>query len=134
MSRSLAPSHVFLHSQCMSRALIDSFCTSLAGATASDPTTELDSWKVGGKMFACFGSKDGGQGVSVKTDHVDTAALLIDAGAAVRAPYFHKSGGRLPFDTTAHDEMRHRVIVSYDIIRKSLPKALRAGLAARQEG
>ena len=117
----------------VTRNEVDAVCRDLPGAEAAVPP-ELVSWKVGGKMFACFGSKDGGQGVSVKTDHVDTAALLIDAGAAVRAPYFHKSGGRLPFDTTAHDEMRHRVIVSYDIIRKSLPKALRAGLAARQEG
>ena len=119
MSRSLAPSHVFLHSQCMSRALIDSFCTSLAGATASDPTTELDSWKVGGKMFACFGDRI--DGVCVKTDGVDTAQMLIDAGAATKAPYFHKSWVLVGFDADPA-EIEHRLAVSYQIIVKGLPK------------
>lgn len=117
----------------VTREDVDAVCASLPGAVAAVPP-ELVSWKVGGKMFACFGGEADMQGVSVKTNHVDTAAMLIDAGAAVRAPYFHKSWVRLPFETTTPDEMRHRVIVSYDIIRKSLPKAVKATLAARQEG
>jgi hypothetical protein len=31
-------------------------------------------------------------GVSVKTDSVETAQMLIDAGVGVKAPYFHRSG------------------------------------------
>ena len=73
----------------MSRAFVNQICAAHPGATAADPTTELDSWKVGGKMFACFGDRI--DGVCVKTDSIDTAAMLIETGAASRAPYFHKS-------------------------------------------
>lgn len=110
----------------MSRALVNSICTTHPGATASDPTTELDSWKVGGKMFACFGDRI--DGVCVKTDSVETAAMLIDAGAATKAPYFHKSWVLVSFDS-AEEELRHRIAVSYDIIFKALPKKVRAEIA-----
>lgn len=106
----------------MSRTLVNQICAALPGATAADPTTELDSWKVGGKMFACFGDRI--DGVCVKTDSVDTAAMLIDAGAATKAPYFHKSWVLVSFDS-AEDELRHRIAVSYDIIFKALPKKAR---------
>ena len=48
-----------------------------------------DAWKVGGKMFACIGA--GVPGVPVKTDRIETAGMLIDAGVGARAPYFHRS-------------------------------------------
>ena len=86
------------------------------------PATELDSWKVGGKMFACFGDRI--NGVCAKTDSIETATMLIDSGAATKAPYFHKSWVLVDFDTS-DDEMRHRLQVSYDIIVKALPKWLR---------
>ena len=110
----------------MSRALINHICAEYAGATASDPRTELDSWKVGGKMFACFGDRI--DGVCVKTDSIETAQMLIDAGAARRAPYFHKSWVLVDFDS-AEDELRHRIVTSYDIIFKTLPKKLRDQIA-----
>lgn len=106
----------------MSRAIVNTICAAHPGATASDPATELDSWKVGGKMFACFGDRI--DGVCLKTDSVETAQMLIDAGAARRAPYFHKSWVLVDFDS-AEDELRHRIAVSYDIIFKALPKKLR---------
>ena len=106
----------------MSRALVNKICAAHPGATASDPTTELDSWKVGGKMFACFGDRI--DGVCVKTDSIETATMLIDAGAATKAPYFHKSWVLVPFDS-AEEELRHRIGASYDIIFKALPKKLR---------
>lgn len=109
----------------MSRTRVNTICAGFPGATASDPTTELDSWKVGGKMFACFGQKI--DGVSLKTDSVDTAQMLIDAGAATRAPYFHKSWVLVSFDS-AEDELQHRIAVSYDIIFKALPKKVRDGI------
>lgn len=106
----------------MTRTLVNRICAALPGATAADPTTELDSWKVGGKMFACFGDRS--DGVCVKTDSIETAAMLIDAGAATEAPYFHKSWVLVSFGS-AEDEMRHRLTVSYDIIFKALPKKVR---------
>lgn len=110
----------------MTRTLVDKLCAAHPGATAADPTTELDSWKVGGKMFACFG--DLIDGVCVKTDSTETAAMLIDAGAATKAPYFHKSWVLVSFDS-AEEELRHRIAVSYDIIFKALPKKVREEIA-----
>ena len=109
----------------MSRDLINQICATYPGAAASDPTTELDSWKVGGKMFACFGDRI--DGVCLKTDSIETAAMLIDAGAATKAPYFHKSWVLVPI-SAEEDEMRHRITPSYQIIRASLPKKIQAEL------
>ena len=110
----------------MTRKLVDQICASFPGARASDPATELDSWKVGGKMFACFGDRI--DGVAVKTDSIDTALMLIDAGAATRAPYFHKSWVLVDFDSDP-EELRHRIAVSYDIIFRALPKKTREAIA-----
>jgi predicted DNA-binding protein (MmcQ/YjbR family) len=110
----------------MSRDLVNMLCAGHRGATASDPTTELDSWKVGGKMFACFGDRI--DGVALKTDSVETAQMLIDAGAATKAPYFHKSWVLVPFDSPK-DELQHRIAMSYDIILKGLPKKTQAAIS-----
>ncbi|SFJ33972.1 MmcQ/YjbR family DNA-binding protein [Jannaschia pohangensis] len=114
----------------MTRADIDTICAALPGATPAG-AGELDSWKVGGKMFACMaggdtrGSEDG---VSVKCPDVETATMLIDAGAARKAKYFHRSWVRLPYADTDRDEAEHRIRVSYDTVRASLPKATREAL------
>lgn len=76
-------------------------------------------------MFACFGDRI--DGVCTKTDSGETAAMLIDAGAATKAPYFHKSWVLVAFDSDA-DELRHRITTSYDIISKALPKKTREAL------
>jgi len=111
----------------MTRHEIDTLCATHPGAIASDPTTELDSWKVGGKMFACFGDRI--DGVCVKTDSIDTAAMLIETGAASRAPYFHKSWVLVSLTASA-DELTHRIATSYAIIHKSLSKKAREAIAA----
>ena len=111
----------------MNRSDIDDICNGFAGAVASDPATELDSWKVGGKMFACFGDRI--DGVCTKTDSVETASMLIDAGAATKAPYFHKSWVLVPFGTD-RGELEHRLKVSYEIIVKGLPKKVQASLGS----
>ena len=92
-------------------------------AHASDG--ELPSWKVGGKMFACIGAVT--PGVSVKTDSIETAEMLIDAGAGVKAPYFHRSWVNLPWETP-EDELRYRLAASYRLVRGRLPKKVQAGL------
>ena len=116
----------------VSRDQVDAVCASMPGATLAHPP-ELISWKVAGKMFVCFGGDGDLSGVSVKTDSADTAAMLIDAGVAIRAPYFHKSWVRLRFDETDLDELTHRVTVSYDLVRKSLTKAQRDALPEREK-
>lgn len=101
------------------------------GVVHATAVNELPSLKVGGKMFATFGHVD--PGVSVKTDSTDTAAMLIDAGVAGRAPYFHRSWVRLP-EAVTEDELRHRLGLSYDLVRASLKKIDREALPQRETG
>src|SRR5262249_54300183 len=89
----------------MSREMVSAICRTFPGAEVSDPWGGgHDAWKVGGKMFACIGAVT--PGVSVKTDSIETAQMLIDAGVGVKAPYFHRSWVNLPWGTS-EDELRY---------------------------
>lgn len=111
----------------MSREQVNAICRELPDAEVSDPWGGgHDAWKIGGKMFACIGSVT--PGVSVKTDSVETAQMLIDAGVGVKAPYFHRSWVNLPWDTD-EDELRYRLENAYRIVRGGLTKKLQAQLA-----
>ena len=110
----------------MSRELVNAICAELPGAEVSDPWGGgHDAWKVGGKMFACIGAVM--PGVSVKTDSIETAEMLIDAGVAVKAPYFHRSWVNLPWGSE-EAELRHRIEQSYRLVRAGLPKRVQATL------
>jgi predicted DNA-binding protein (MmcQ/YjbR family) len=76
-------------------------------------------------MFACIGAVM--PGVSVKTDSIETAEMLIDAGIGVKAPYFHRSWVNLPWGIS-EDELRHRLKASYKLVRSGLAKKLQAQL------
>ncbi len=111
----------------MSRDAINRICATFPGAEVSDPWGGgHDAWKVGGKMFASIGAV--ATGVSVKTDSVETAQMLIDAGVGSRAAYFHRSWLHLPQDA-APDELEHRLRTSYRIVRGGLTKKAQAALA-----
>ena len=111
----------------MSRKLVNAICRTYPGATVSDPWGGgHDAWKVGGKMFACVGSVT--PGVSVKTDSIETAEMLIDAGVGVKAPYLHRAWINVPWGTS-EDELRHRLAASYKLVRASLTKKAQAELA-----
>lgn len=115
----------------MTRDHFDALCAAHAGATLSGPG-ELDAWKVGSKMFACFGHEEkravNTEYVSVKCPDVETATMLIDAGAARKAPYFHRSWVQLDLDSLETEEAAHRVAVSYEKVRSGLPKSVREAL------
>jgi predicted DNA-binding protein (MmcQ/YjbR family) len=112
----------------MSRKLVNAICRTFPGAEVSDPWGGgHDAWKVGGKMFACIGAVM--PGVSVKTDSVEAAQMLIDAGIGVKAPYFHRSWVNLPWGTPK-DELRYRLTASYRLVRSSLAKRVQAELDA----
>ena len=116
----------------MSREMVNRIAATYPGAENSDPWGGgHDAWKVGGKMFASVGSV--GDGVSLKTPDVETAQMLIDAGAGVKAPYFHRSWIHLLFDGIDEGEFRHRMDVSYDTIRSGLTKKAQAALAPRDD-
>ncbi len=115
----------------MARRSINAICKKLPGAEVSDPWGGgHDAWKVGGKMFACIGAST--PGVSVKTDSIETATMLIEAGVGVKAPYFHRSWILLPWETEKQ-ELRHRIIESYRIVRAGLTKKAQAALAPLDE-
>lgn len=111
------------------RKTVNAICAPFPGAEKSDPWGGgHDAWKVGGKMFACIGSVT--KGISVKTDSIETAEMLIESGIGIKAPYFHKSWILLPEDV-AEEELRHRLESSYDIVRAGLTKKAQAALPAR---
>ena len=112
----------------MDRQGVNSICKAFPGAEVSDPWGGgHDAWKVGGKMFACIGAM--GQGVSVKTDSVETAQLVIEAGRAEKAPYFHRSWVLLPWGLVPDAEFEERLRTSYALIRAGLTKKAQAALA-----
>ncbi len=119
----------------MTRADVDSFCAAYPGAVLSGPG-ELDSWKVGGKMFVCYSGEakgdavEGSQatGFSVKTPSIETATMLIETGVGEVAAYFHRSWVRLPFAAIDPNEAAHRIAVSFDTIRAGLTAKVRATL------
>lgn len=113
----------------LDRALVNRFCASFPGAAVSQPFgPDHDCWKVGGKMFAFIGQ--GGDGVSVKTDHADTARLLIEVGRAIRAPNLHASWARIPLGRVPDAELCERIATSYALIRAGLPTKVQAGLSS----
>ncbi len=111
----------------MSRKLVNELSGAYPGAERSDPWGGgHDCWKVGGKIFALIGVTE--ERVTVKCDSIETAAMLIDAGVAKKAPYMHRSWISLDCDAP-EDELAHRIRQSYLIIRNSLPRKLQEGLA-----
>lgn len=110
----------------MSREWVNKICAAFPGAEVSDPWGGgHDAWKVGGKMFASMGAVT--PGVSVKTDSIETAEMLIDTGVGEKAPYFHRSWVLLPFDTP-DEELRYRLAQSYRLVRSRLTKKAQAAL------
>ncbi len=111
----------------MSRETVNAICKTLPGAEVSDPWGGgHDAWKIGGKMFASMGAIM--HGVSIKTDSIETAGMLIEAGVGMRAPYFHRSWINISWDME-ETELRQRLAVSYHLIRAGLPKKVQASLA-----
>ena len=110
----------------MSRDAVNAICRTFPGAEVSDPWGGgHDAWKVGGKMFASIGSKT--PGVSIKTDSIETAEMLIEMGVGRKAPYFHRSWINVPLDLPEH-ELRQRLADSYRIVRAGLTRKAQAAL------
>ncbi len=111
----------------MSRATVNAICKTFPGAEVSDPWgCGHDAWKVGGKMFASMGAIM--EGVSIKTDSIETAQMLIEAGVGIKAPYFHRSWINISWDMD-EAELAARLAASYRLIRATLPKKVQAALA-----
>ncbi len=114
----------------MTRALVNAYAASLPGASVSDPWGGgHDTWKVGGKMFAGVGARDD-HGVDVKCPDPETAQMVIEMGHGLRAKYLHASWVTVPFGLVGDDELRERILTSYQLIRAKLPRKVQAGLGA----
>ncbi len=112
----------------MSRAAANAICAALPGAEVSDPWGGgHDCWKVGGKSFAIMGAIS--EGVAVKTESVEMADVLVEAGVAERDKYLHRSWVKVSWDLP-EDELRQRIATSYGLIRAALPKKVQATLGA----
>ena len=110
------------------RDTVKSLACALPGATVDHNFgPEIDSWKVGGKLFAIAGA----EGVSVKCPDRETAAMLVEVGQAEPAPYLahagwvRVTGQALEDGTVTKDDLVHRLRVSHETIVASLPKRAR---------
>ena len=117
----------------MTRDDINAYCASLPGSENSDPWGGgHDVWKVGEKSYVFMGAE--GTGCSVKCYSQETADMLIEIGAAQKAPYLTRGGWvHLKFATTEPEEIRHRLRISYLTVRRSLTKKLQATLGPEPE-
>ena len=109
------------------RDLVQTFAAALPGATLDHNFgPAIDSWKVGGKLFATAGA----EGVSVKCPDRETAAMLVEVGQAAPAPYLAHAGWvrvsaeALAAGNVTEADLEHRLRVSYDTIVATLPKRL----------
>jgi predicted DNA-binding protein (MmcQ/YjbR family) len=120
----------------MTRAEFDALCASHPSAVLSGPG-ELDAWKIGGKMFACFGHVDtratNDDHAVVRCQDNDMAQMLIETGAARKPAYFRGAWVRLDLADLDPGEAAHRVAISYDTIRRGLTKKVQATLPPRED-
>lgn len=120
-------SHAIAQSGVMTEAEIAHACLSCPGATRVVQWRGARVFKVGDKVFAILPAD--GSRLTLKCADPETAALLIEVGAARRAPHLPR-GGWVSLDRagTPDDEMRARVETSYRTVRASLPKSVRETL------
>lgn len=115
----------------MNTETLRQYCLSKPGATESFPFDESSLvFKVGGKIFALLDIESRPPTINLKCDP-ERAVQLREENSAV-APGFHMNkrhwntvtvGGSLR-SSDLHDWVDH----SYELVMKSLPKAVRAGL------
>lgn len=112
------------------RQRVAAICERLPGVEVAHVWGGLyETWQVRARIFAGIGTAT--PGVAVKCRDVETAQMLIEAGVGGQARYFHRSWVLLP-EAVDEDELAHRLVLSYDIVRAKLPKRVRADLPARE--
>lgn len=111
----------------MTPAEIKTHCLSHPGASHVVQWGDDHVFKVAGKMFAAHGSY--GVAITLKCESPDAAAMLIEIGAARRAPYLPR-GGWVSFDLDDLEdhELRARLTASYEMVKGGLPKRVQAEL------
>ena len=111
----------------MPAAPIDDFCATLSAAKCVQSFgPEHNVWKIGGKVFAIVSIPRGS--VSFKCADIEAAQMLIESGAAHKAPYCHASWAMVVQGEMPDEELFARLTASYTIMRRSLPKKVQADL------
>ena len=93
------------------------------------PNTERDTpfgpetvvWKINSHMFAAY--TENGAGLSVRTSNMARALAVIRQGRPASAPFLTGGGWVvLPWETQP-EELRLRLIESYNLVRRDWPEA-----------
>ena len=117
----------------MTQALED-HAASLPGAWMVVQWMGAHVFKVGpgekAKVFAIFADKTAR--VTLKYADAETAAFLIEIGAAEKAPHLPRGGwAAFAFNDVDEDDLKGRIETSYDAVRATLTKAAQAEIAPR---
>lgn len=107
--------------------------SAFSGATASYPFDETTRvYKVGGKIFAICGDNDDPVRVSVKCDP-DLAEELREQYPNIVTPGYHLNKRHWNTvtlnDSVNDDDLRDWLAHSYDLVFRSLPRAMRTEIA-----
>jgi predicted DNA-binding protein (MmcQ/YjbR family) len=107
----------------MDTAAFNVFCATLPHSTHVVQWGGADVWKVGGKVFAIAGWRDGeGLSVSFKVTPIGFE-ILSDAEGCRPAPYLASRGMKwIQATDIADPDLMHHVRASYEIIASALPK------------
>jgi predicted DNA-binding protein (MmcQ/YjbR family) len=120
----------------MTREAFDALCAARPGAVLSGPG-ELDAWKVGGRMFACYGGietrETNTETVVVRVPDEGTARMLMETGAAHKPRYFRGAWVGLTLADLDAEEAAHRVAISYATIRGALTRKAQAALPPMED-
>jgi predicted DNA-binding protein (MmcQ/YjbR family) len=106
--------------QPMREEFVDRHCRALPRAQRDQPFgPETVVWKINGHMFAFYTAD--GEGLSLRTSNLARALAVIRKSRPLSAPY--QTGGDwvvLPWETPP-EELRLRLIESYNIVRLNWP-------------
>ena len=105
----------------MQTEFVDRHCRALDGAERDQPFGPgTVVWKIHGHMFAAY--TDPGEGLSVRTSNLARALAVIRRSRPASAPYLTGGGWVvLPWETPP-EELRLRLIESYNLVRRDHPR------------
>jgi predicted DNA-binding protein (MmcQ/YjbR family) len=111
----------------MGAQFINQFCGGLQAAICVNSFgPDHDVWKIGGKVFAIVSRPN--SSVSLKCADIESAQMLIQSGAAHKAPYCHASWAMIVHGEMPEPELHARIKASYMIIKSSLSRKAQAAL------
>ncbi|PWK62599.1 MmcQ/YjbR family DNA-binding protein [Roseicyclus mahoneyensis] len=106
----------------MRHDFVDRHCRAMPRAERATPFgPETVVWKINGHMFAAY--TDIGPGLSVRTSNLTRALAVIRQSRPASAPYLTGGGWVLLPWETAPEELRLRLIESYNLVRRDWPQA-----------